>query len=52
MLCPGELGIASIANSDRRGFASKQYFLVNTRLKLRQDNQKKRKICLQRDVIC
>lgn len=29
MLCPGELGIASIANSDGRGFANKQCFLAN-----------------------
>jgi len=34
MLCPGELGIASIANSDGRGFPNKQYFLANLKLKL------------------
>lgn len=34
MLWPGELGIASIANGDKRGFANKQYFLVNIKLKL------------------
>lgn len=43
MLCSGELGIASIDNSDGGYFANKKYFLSCCKLKLWQGIQKEEK---------